>query len=261
WLAVEFVESGWDVKQLLKTILTSQTYQQSSRINQILHDRDPLNRYLSHGPRMRLDAESIRDSALAISGLLNRELGGPSVFPYHPKGLWLEINNRPGFSSTYKQDSGEKLYRRSLYTFWKRTVTPPSMAVFDAPSREYCLVRRSRTNTPLQALVMLHDPQFVEAARALAARMLRHPEGDVDAKIQFGFQLAFGRFAKDTELQVLRATFQEKLKHYESDPQAARQLLGVGDSESQQPLPITDHAAMTTVARLIMNLSEFITKG
>lgn len=261
WLAVEFVESGWDTKQLFKTIMTSQTYQQSSAITPEAFDRDPDNRYLARGPRVRLDAEAIRDSALAISGLLNAKIGGPSVFPYHPQGLWLEINNRPGYSSQYKQDTGTKLYRRSLYTYWKRTVTPPSMAVFDAPSREYCQVRRSRTNTPLQAFVMLHDPQFVEAARELARRMLSEGGPSLENKIQYGFELAVSRQPTPREQRVLVEAFNERLAYYQTAPDKAEQVLAVGESPLTGELPTANHAAMTIVARLLMNLSEFITKG
>ncbi len=174
WLAVEFMDSGWDVKHLLKTIVMSRTYQQSSRPTPEMLKLDPENRLLSRGPRVRLDGEEIRDNVLAVSGLLNPAVGGPSVYPYHPTGLWIEINNRPGYSRPYPhQTDPSQLYRRSLYTFWKRTVPPPSVATFDAPSREYCVVRRSSTNTPLQALVLLHDPQFVEAACFLAKRMMQ----------------------------------------------------------------------------------------
>ncbi|MEM8945908.1 MAG: PSD1 and planctomycete cytochrome C domain-containing protein [Planctomycetota bacterium] len=260
WLAVEFSESGWNVKEFLKTIMTSQTYQQSSVSSPETHNRDPDNRYLSRGPRLRLDAESIRDSVLAVSGLLNRKLGGPSVFPYHPKGLWLEVNNRPGYSSSYEQDTGDKLYRRSIYTFWKRTVTPPSMAVFDAPSREYCTVRRSRTNTPLQAFVMLHDPQFVEAARALAARTLTQGGQSLGDQIQYGFEVAVGRHPTTAELQVLEDAYHERLAHFRTSPKQASHLLTIGESPLDKSIPVAEQAAMTTVARLLLNLSEFITK-
>ena len=261
WLAVEFVESGWDIKQLLKTIMMSQTYQQDSSITPDSFARDPLNRFLARGPRLRLDAETIRDVSLSVSGLLNSKVGGPSVFPYHPQGLWLEVNNRPGFSSSYKQDAGDKLYRRSVYTFWKRTVPPPSMAVFDAPTREYCQVRRSRTNTPLQAFVLLHDPQFIEAARALAQRMLVEGGKTPEEQIRFGFESAVGRQPTEQELRLLRQTYAERLAVYSESPQKAKRLLSVGDSPRDTNLPVVKHAAMTSVARLLMNLSEFITKG
>lgn len=261
WLAVGFVESGWDVKQLFKTIMLSQTYQQDSSMTPDTFARDPDNRFLARGPRMRLDAETIRDTALSVSGLLNQQLGGPSVFPYHPKGLWLEVNNRPGFSSTYEQDTGEKLYRRSVYTYWKRTVPPPSMAVFDAPSREYCQVRRSRTNTPLQAFVLMHDPQFVEAARAFAGRILTAGGSKAEDQIRYGFELSMGRQPVSDELELLMETYAERLEVYRQSPSKAEQLLSVGQSPRNRELPMTEHAAMTSVARLLMNLSEFITKG
>ena len=259
WLAVDFVESGWDVKKLLKTIVMSQTYRQSSRVTAEQMARDPQNRLLARGPRIRLDAETIRDSALAVSGLLERQLGGPSVFPYHPPGLWQEINNRPGYSRVYKQDQGANIYRRSLYTFWKRTVPPPSLATFDAPGREYCVVRRSRTNTPLQAFVMLNDPQFVESARHLGGRMFRHAESDIE-RLQHGYSIAFARQPSDRELKILLRTLAERRLQYANNPEDAAAILSVGDT----PMPEEnrgEHAAWATIGRILLNLSEFITKG
>ncbi|MBM80467.1 MAG: hypothetical protein CMJ78_07730 [Planctomycetaceae bacterium] len=260
WLAVEFVESGWDVKQLLKTIVTSSTYRQSTRVTSESYARDPENRLLARGPRLRLDAEVIRDSALFASGLLSSRLGGPSVFPYHPSGLWQEINNRPGYSRTYKRDSGEKLYRRSLYTFWKRTVPPPSMAAFDAPEREFCLVRRSRTNTPLQAFVMLHDPQFVEAARHLAGRMIKDGDASIAGRLKHGFRLCFGRSPKAAELRILGRIAADQLQHYKKNEAATTKLLSVGESRADQSIDAAELAAWTSVARVLLNLSEFVTK-
>jgi hypothetical protein len=260
WLAVEFMESGWDVKALHKRIVMSAVYQQSSNVNKEMMERDPENRLLARGPRLRLDAEVIRDSALESAGLLGKQIGGPSVFPYHPKGLWQEINNRPGLSRTYKQDTGDKLYRRSVYTFWKRTVPPPSMAAFDAPEREYCVVRRSRTNTPLQAFVMLHDPQFVESARHLAQRMLSEG-GKTDAeRIAFGFRLCVAREPSEAELSLLTAVLQKRLTQYQTDEAAAKNLLAVGDSPRDDSLDLATHAAYTQLARMMYNLSEFVTK-
>ena len=259
WLAVEFVESGWDMKALHRRIVTSATYRQSSVLTADLHQRDPTNRLLARGPRFRLDAEVIRDSALAVSGLLVDRVGGPSVFPYHPVGLWQEINNRPGYSRTYQQDTGEDLYRRSLYTFWKRTVPPPSMATFDAPEREYCIVRRSRTNTPLQAFVMLHDPQFVEAARHLGALMMATPGSD-DDRIAAGFERATARRPDAEETAVLRRIHAERLNQYQADPDAAERLLSVGDTPRDESLDRVEHAAWTTTARVLLNLSEFVTR-
>ncbi len=259
WLAIEFVESGWNVKGLIKTIVMSSTYRQSGQGNPGSLQRDPENRLLSRGPRLRLDAEVIRDSALHASGLLSDRVGGPSVFPYHPSGLWQEINNRPGYSRTYKQDSGEKLYRRSMYTFWKRTVPPPSMAAFDAPQREYCQISRSRTNTPLQAFVMLHDPQFVEAARHLAGRILKSSGTDI-VRLRDGFQLCHTREPTDQETEVLLTELNDRRKQYASDPESAQQLLAVGESEIDGSMVPTELAAWTSVARIMMNLSEFVTK-
>lgn len=259
WLAINFVESGWDVKALVKQIVMSSTYRQSGTTSRESLQQDPENRLLSRGPRLRLDAEVIRDSALFASGLLSTRVGGPSVFPYHPTGLWQEINNRPGYSRTYKQDSGEKLYRRSMYTFWKRTVPPPSMAAFDAPEREYCQISRSRTNTPLQAFVMLHDPQFVEAARHLAGQMLASVDGDRE-RIREGFQRCHTRPPTEQELTILLAELNARRGQYRSAPESANKLLAVGESEVDPSLPPAELAAWTSVARVMMNLSEFVTK-
>lgn len=260
WLAVEFVESGWDVKRLLKQIVLSATYRQSSRVSPEQLAADPENRLLSRGPRIRLDAEVIRDSALFASGLLNRRIGGPSVFPYHPAGLWQEINNRPGYSRTYERDTGAKLYRRSLYTFWKRTVPPPSMAAFDAPTREFCLVRRSRTNTPLQAFVMLHDPQFVEAARHLGQRMLTEVTTNDTDRLDYGFRLCHTRFPTQAERDVLLEIVHRRRERYRSDRDAAERVVNVGESQPDGSLDLVELAAWTTAARTMLNLSEFITK-
>ncbi|MBT6495516.1 MAG: DUF1553 domain-containing protein [Planctomycetaceae bacterium] len=261
WLAVEFVKSGWDVKGLLKKMMLSATYRQSSRVTKESYERDPDNRLLARGPGYRLDAEVIRDSALKVSGLLVDRLGGPSVFPYHPPGLWQEINNRPGYSRTYKQDANENIYRRSLYTFWKRTVPPPSMATFDAPQREYCVVRRSRTNTPLQAFVMLHDPQFVEAARQLGKRMMTEGGKTVDDRIAYGFQLCTARRPNAAERTVLKQMFDKRLRQYQADKKSAARLLSVGDSPTDETLDAAEFAAWATIGRVLLNLSEFVTKG
>ena len=260
WLAVHFTGSGWNTKALLKLIVTSATYRQSSRTTPALLSRDPENRLLTRGPRHRLDAEVIRDTALAVSGLLVERIGGPSVYPYHPKGLWMELNNRPNYSRAYKQDTGDKLYRRSLYTYWKRTVPPPSMATFDAPEREFCLVRRSRTNTPLQAFVMLHDPQFIEAARHLAKHMMGASKKPED-QLEYGVRLATSRLPNEREKSVLNGLFKERLAFYKKEPKAAKALLSVGESRRQENLPEVDHAAWITVARALLNLSETITKN
>ncbi|MBC8325040.1 MAG: PSD1 domain-containing protein [Verrucomicrobia subdivision 3 bacterium] len=260
WLAVQFVEKGWDQKNLIKLIVTSATYRQDSRASAALLARDRDNRLLARGPRHRLDAEVIRDNALAASGLLLDKIGGPSVYPYHPKGLWLELNNRPGLSKPYPHAKGDALFRRSVYTYWKRTVPPPSMATFDAPEREFCLVRRSRTNTPLQAFVLLHDPQFVEAARQLAAQMMAAAK-DPKARITHGFRIITARPPNTREQAILQRLFTERFAFYKQNPKAAEALLAIGESQTPEPLAATEHAAWTTVARAMMNLSETITKN
>lgn len=262
WLAVDFVESGWNVKKLMKTIVMSGTYRQSSRVTPELHALDPENRLLARGPRFRLDAESIRDSALAASGLLDGAIGGPSVYPYHPEGLWLEINNRPNYSRAYPHTTEKaQLYRRSMYTFWKRTVAPPSMATFDAPEREFCVVKRSRTNTPLQAFVMLHDPQFVEAARGLAGRMMGEAGEAPRARIAHGFELCMARPPTERELALLQQALDSRLTQFRGDPDSAAKLLSVGQSANDPRIDSAELAAYTTIARMLLNLSEFITKG
>ena len=184
WLATRFVDSGWDVKGLLKTIVMSATYRQSSKVTPALMEKDPENRFLARGPRLRLPAEVIRDQALAASGLLVEEIGGPSVKPYQPPGLWEELS----FGDGYRADSGEKLYRRSLYTYWKRTIAPPAMTSFDASSRESCTVRQTRTNTPLQALNLMNDVTYLEASRKLAERMLKEGGSGEADRIAYAFQ-------------------------------------------------------------------------
>ncbi len=261
WLAVDFIESGWNIHHVIRTIVQSKTYQQSSVMTLEALSRDPNNRLLARGPRLRLDAEAIRDSALAASGLLTRTIGGPSAYPYHPPGLWLEVNNRQGLSNPYEQDHGENLYRRSLYTFGKRSVPAPSMSVFDAPEREVCLVRRSRTNTPLQAFVLLHDPQFVESARKLAERMLHHAPQTLTDQLTYGFMLCVGRPPTTAELKVANDSYAADLQHFTQHPELAKSLLEVGESPRKPNLPTQELAALTNVARLLMNLSEFVTKS
>jgi hypothetical protein len=262
WLAVEFVQSGWDVKHVFKTMVMSSTYRQSSHDAPELRVLDPDNRLLARGPRFRLDAETIRDAALAVSGQLDDTIGGPSVYPYHPEGLWLEINNRPGYSRAYPHSKDPaQLYRRSMYTFWKRTVPPPSLATFDAPEREYCVVQRSRTNTPLQAFILLHDPQFVEAARKLAERMIHKSGSDPAKRIAYGFELCTARQPTEREAVLLRKALDDRLGQYRSDEEAAAKLLSVGQAPKDTNIEPAELAAYTTIARILMNLSEFITKG
>ncbi|QDT97157.1 PSD1 and planctomycete cytochrome C domain-containing protein [Gimesia aquarii] len=260
WLALEFVRSGWDVKHMQRLIVNSATYRQTSHVGAAAYAQDPENRLLARGPRMRLDAEQIRDATLAIGGLLVQRLGGKSVYPYQPKGLWLELNNRPNYSREYARGSGEDLYRRSLYTFWKRTVPSPMLKTLDAPEREFCTIRRSRTNTPLQALLLMNGPQFVEAARKLAERMLIEGGSHVDGQIKYGFRLVTARNPSKAELAVFREAYDTDLKNYTNDQAAAIRLLQVGDSSFDTKLNTARLAAYTSLARLFLNLDEAITK-
>ncbi|MCP4846639.1 MAG: DUF1553 domain-containing protein [Verrucomicrobiaceae bacterium] len=261
WLSLEFIRSGWDTKHMYRLILNSATFRQTSSVGAAAYRNDPENRLLGRGPRMRLDAEEIRDACLASSGLLVKQLGGKSVYPYQPKGLWMELNNRPGYSKAYQQGKGNDLYRRSLYTFWKRSVPSPMLKTFDAPEREFCTTRRSRTNTPLQALALLNGPQFVEAARHLAQRMLIEGGQTVNERISYGFRLVSARVPRQPELALLRASYTENLQHYQSNKGAAIKLMQVGASPYNAALDISKLAAMTSVARLLFNLNESITKG
>ncbi|XAM01403.1 PSD1 and planctomycete cytochrome C domain-containing protein [Phycisphaeraceae bacterium D3-23] len=259
WLAVEFIASGWDVKHLHRLIVTSAAYRQTSRVTPELLERDPGNRLITRGPRFRLDAEVVRDQALFVSGLLVENIGGPSVKPYQPAGLWFAVGYSGSNTVRFVRDDGDALYRRSMYTFWKRTSPPPSLGLFDAPSRESCTVRRSRTNTPLQALVTLNDIQFVEAARVMAQRAL-HEGGDrLDEQINYAFMLAVGRAPQPRELEVLRRIHDEQLSVYTSDPAAAAALIAVGEAPADDSIAPADLAAMTIVTNTLLNLDEVLT--
>jgi hypothetical protein len=263
WLAVEFVESGWDVKHLIRLIVTSATYRQRSAAGPELLERDPANRLLARGPRFRLPAELIRDNALKVSGLLVPRVGGPSVNPYTPGDLWREISHygsTPATSQAFVQDHGEKLYRRSLYTYWKRTVPPPSMVAFDAPNREVCTVARAGTTTPLQALVTLNDTQFVEASRAFASRILARAGGDAD-RLRWAFLEALSRPPSDQESRVLLRALGRERERYGSNEAAALAYLGVGESPRDPKLPPAEHAAWAQAAAVILNLSETVTRN
>ncbi|MGK0156428.1 MAG: hypothetical protein ACI9SE_003397, partial [Neolewinella sp.] len=264
WLATEFVQSGWDQKALLRRMVRSATYRQASHASPELLAKDPDNRLLARGPSFRLAAELIRDQALAVSGLLNGKLGGPSVRPYQPDGLWREMSHfgsTPATEQVYVQDSGDKLYRRSLYTIWKRTVPPPTMLAFDAPSRELCTPRRGRTNTPLQALVLLNETGFVEAARQMAQRILKEGGGYLATRINFGFELTTCRKPTTEERDVLMATFTREYMRFTLDREAADKLLAIGESPRDETLDAAEHAAWTMVASVLLNLSETVTKG
>jgi hypothetical protein len=261
WLATEFIRTGWDVKAMQKLIVTSATYRQSSRVTPELHEKDPENRLLARGPRYRMTAETIRDNALAVSGLLDGEIGGRSVLPYQPPGLWEEMAFGDGFSmQEYVQSHGKDLYRRSMYTFWKRTVPPAAMATFDAPDREKCVARRAVTNTPLQALVTLNDPTYLEAARAMAERTMREGGQNPAGRVAFVFRLALARNPSAQETKVLRDLLSLQLANYRKDKQAASELLHVGESKVDEKLDQSELAAWTMVASAILNLDETVTK-
>ena len=259
WLAAEFVESGWDTQAMIKTIVSSATYRQRSDTSRKLLDQDPENRLLARGPRNRMSAEMIRDNALAVSGLLSRKIGGPSVKPYQPPGLWEELTNRKNFQQVYEADTGEDLYRRGLYTIWKRAAHHPMMATFDAPNREVCTFSRSTTNTPLQALVLLHDPQFVEAARKLGERLVTN-DRRVESWIQQGYEIVLARKPSEEEAGLLQDFLAGERERFRSNPEEARELLAVGDSEVPSDLDPVELATATMLARTILNLSETITR-
>ena len=240
-------------------IVTSATYRQDATVLPVHLAKDPQNRYLARYPRLRLEAEAIRDLAMAASGLLDRSVGGPSIYPYQPPGLWEQVS----FQGTRKwtQSEGAKNYRRGLYVYWRRSVPYASFVTFDAPSRETCTVKRPRTNTPLQALVLLNDPVYVEAARTLGQRILNHPGTDLDERLDFAFRLTLARSPSAREFSELRQTFLTELSHFESDRAAANQLIHVGASEPPLETDICELAAWTVIGNILLNLDETITKG
>jgi len=263
WLAVDFVEHGWDLRHLLRLVVTSATYRQSSVATPEMLTLDPNNRLLARGPRFRLPAEMIRDSALRVSGLAVQRIGGPSVNPYAPGNLWREVSHygsTPATAQTFVQDHGEKLYRRSLYTYWKRATPPPNMTAFDAPNREVCVVTRPSTTTPMQALVLLNDAQYVEASRAFAERMLNRKGSDED-RLRWAFREALSRAPTEKELSVLQRALDRERKRYLASPAAARAYLDIGESPRQASLEVTEHAAWAQVGALILNLSEFVMRS
>lgn len=255
WLAVDFMENGWNVKRLWKTMLMSGTYRQASTVPNELRERDPENRLLARGPRFRLPAEMVRDQALRASGLMVDVTGGPSVKPYQPAGLWSENGG-----ADYKAEHGEGLYRRSLYTFWRRTSPPPFMATFDSALRESCTVREGRTNTPLQALHLMNDVQFLEAARALAQRAIQEGGADTAARLERAFQLVLARSPREKEAAPLRGMLGYALDRYRTQPKEAAALLAQGESKRDASIDAAEHAAWTTVASMILNLDAAVTK-
>ncbi|MDB5387487.1 MAG: Protein of unknown function (DUF1553)/Protein of unknown function (DUF1549)/Planctomycete, partial [Planctomycetaceae bacterium] len=270
WLASEFMfpetgeKRGWNVRQLLKTMLLSSTYRQQSSVTRELLEKDPENRLLARGPRHRLQVEMIRDQALFVSGLLDRRVGGPSVSPYQPAGLWEELMSRADgknwTAQEYTQSHGPDLYRRTMYTFWKRTCPPPSLMTFDAPDRETCTVRRARTNTPLQALVLLNDPTYVEASRKLAERILSEGGATLADRITFAFRTVLGRPPKPREVTVLTTLHAKQLERFTKDEAAALKLLYVGESKRNEQLNVAELATWATLSSVLLNLDETVTK-
>jgi hypothetical protein len=260
WLAVEFRERGWDMKEFFKLLVTSAAYRQSALVTKDRLEKDPSNRLLSRGPRYRLDAEMIRDYALASSGILVRKLGGPSVKPYQPEGVWEAVGMIGSNTREYRRDKGEDLYRRSLYTFWKRAAPPASMDILNAPNRETCTVHRERTNTPLQALVTLNDPQFVEAARHLAQLTLKESAAKIDAHIDFMARRLLCRPLRPEELKVVRESADDLLAYYKAHPKDAHKLISVGESRPDATLDAPTLAAWTMVANEMLNLDEVLNK-
>lgn len=260
WLAVEFIESGWDIKHMVRLMVTSAAYRQASTTDVELRQRDPSNELLAHQARYRLDAEMIRDNALSASGLLSRTMGGPSTKPYQPAGYWAHLNFP---KRVYKPDRGENLYRRGVYTYWCRTFLHPSMVAFDAPSREECTVARPRSNTPLQALVLLNDPIYVEAARAFAARIVAEGGPTTADRLQFAYRTALSRTPSPKEQTLLTKLYEQHLADYQQEPQKAHELLSVGQSPLNLPAAsnVAELAAWTSVARAILNLHETITRS
>ncbi|MCI0362112.1 MAG: PSD1 and planctomycete cytochrome C domain-containing protein [Planctomycetaceae bacterium] len=274
WLAVEFrgqdpgarsQEPGWDVKRLVRRMASSAAYRQSSAVTPALAAKDPENRLLARGPRFRLQAEFIRDQALFVSGLYDGRIGGRSVSPYQPSGLWEELMSRADgdnwTAQKYSQDHGADLYRRTMYTFWKRTCPPPSLATLDAPDRETCTVRRSRTNTPLQALVLMNDPTYVEAARKFAERILREGGDSTSERLSFAFRTVLSRMPTSAELAVLARVLERQTAAYRENPAAAKQLLAAGESPADAEIDPAELAAWAMVASAILNTDEALTKG
>ncbi len=258
WLACEFQSGGWNVKAMIKQMVMSQAYRQSSNTSEETRLRDPGNRWLARQSRFRLDAEFVRDNALAISGLLTAKIGGPSVKPYQPPGYWVFLNFP---KRTYEADKGEDQYRRGLYTYWQRTFLHPSLLAFDASTREECVVERTRSNTPLQALVLLNDPTYVEAARAFAIRLIREGGTEPRARLERGFRLALSRSPRPQEIPVLLDLLHQHFDQFRAAPAAARESLKTGDEPVPPGIDPAELAAWTSVARVLLNLHETITRS
>jgi hypothetical protein len=258
WIAVEFMDSGWDVKHMVRLLVTSGAYRQTSHATAEQKERDPYNRLLSHQTTFRLDAEMVRDNALAIAGLLSDRVGGPSVMPYQPAGYWDQLNFP---RRVYQHDHGERLYRRGMYTHWQRTFPNPSLVAFDAPSREECTAERARSDIPQQALVLLNDPTYVEAARCFAGRILEDGGDTIRDRIVWAFESSLARKPTEDEVQLLADLYRRHLDQYTDDGVAARLLLGVGEAGRPENADIAELAAWMSVTRVILNLHETITRN
>jgi hypothetical protein len=259
WLAVNFMETGWDIKKLVKKIVLSATYRQSAKVSEDKLKKDPENVYLSHAPRIRLKAEFVRDVVLASSGLLNKAIGGPAVKPYQPKGLWEAATSGRGVLATYRQDNGDALYRRGMYTFIKLTVPPPSLMLFDASNRDQCEVKRLKTNTPLQALIMMNDPTVLEASRVLAQQLIAE-QSATEEKIKKAFRLIICRNASDKEISILKKYYDGQLELFQRNKLNALATLNVGESVLNDKIDLNGSAAMMKVVNTIYNMEEAITK-
>lgn len=259
WLAAEFIESKWDSRHMIKLIVTSAAYRQSGVVSADKLEKDPSNRLISRGPRYRLDAEQIRDLALSTAGLLSTKVGGPSVKPYQPEGIWEAVAMPQSNTRTYREDKGEGLYRRSIYTLWKRTAAPPSMEIFNAPTRETFCVRRDLTNTPLQALVLLNDPQFIEASRELASKALVS-NNNFDARLDFITARLDGRTFDADERQIVRKSLDSAIGSFRNHTDDAMKLITTGATPPRKDADVPELAAWTLIASQILNLDETITR-
>ena len=261
WLAIQYRASRWDTKELMKLMLSSATYRQAANFTPEKLRSDPENRLLAHGPRFRLDAETLRDQALAVSGLLVERIGGPGVKPPQPAGLWKSVGYSGSNTVRFKADTGhEKVHRRSIYTFWKRTAPPPQMSIIDAPPRESCVVRRERTNTPLQALLLMNDPQYFEAARHLGQRAIAEGGPTPRARIAWMLEVAASRSPTTDELEIVYRYYLEQAKEFAMFPDRARQAITVGAMPLPGGVNDAELATWTMVSNLVMNLDEFLTK-
>jgi hypothetical protein len=257
---VEFHESGWNVKHMYKLMVMSAAYRQSAKSTPQQLAKDPRNLLLSHGPRFRMDAEMLRDIALQSGELLANRIGGPSVKPYQPANVWEQVSYPTSDTLIYVQDHGESLYRRSMYTYWKRMASPPSMDAFDAPVRDTVCTRRQRTDTPLQALVTMNDVQWIEAARALAERVIHEAGPEPEARIDRMSEILLAHDPKPQTMAVLETSLDQMQKHYESDPKAARALVHEGESKAAANIPEPQLAAWTMIANEMLNLDETLNK-